>query len=301
MQQHDLSSTEDNDGKEYDFGRPVREVFGALQSLTGQNFGEQQLYHIFINDDDFPSQIKSKQILFHQAAERWAEWWRLHGDGLTDDVAYHAIELPPLPDASEARSLASDAPLNSASGSSNWLLESVQRPGSRTVFYDLDTGRATPLPERWRDEPMTGETLQQVREWAAQDGYDMMGDEISGTDNQAAFVLRPLGLRTWELPKGRWKARFDRTSIASLQEEGRANDADVLLHFDVPVNQAAPDETATFFYITREGTPGILYVGIQVHDDSLKPGGVSTGDDELNPVDFRKGRRFGYQRLVAAD
>ena len=128
-----------------------------------------------------------------------------------------------------------------------------------------------------------------------------MGDEIERENKNAMFVLRSIRLRSWELPKTRWKADLKNASIASLQAEGRINERDLLLHIDAETNDVKPSDTATFFYLTQEGTPGILYVGIEVHDNSLKPGGVSTGDAELNPVAFHKGRRFGLSRLVEAD
>jgi hypothetical protein len=56
--------------------------------------------------------------------------------------------------------------------------------------------------------------------------------------------------------------------------------------------------TASFLIFTREGTPGLIYLGIEVNDDSLKPGGISNGDNELDPVAFYKGRRFAYTYLL---
>jgi hypothetical protein len=38
-------------------------------------------------------------------------------------------------------------------------------------------------------------------------------------------------------------------------------------------------------------------VGVEVFDDTLKPGGISKGDNELNPVAFNKGRRFGWREF----
>lgn len=296
MQQHDLQPKHRD--SEYGFGRPVREIFGALESLTGQNFGDQELYHIFLNEYDFPSQKRAKAALFHQVAARWAEWWEKHGRELTDDPAFYQVNLPPLPAPAATDSIPSSALLKTESGTSNWVLQSIRSAPEGLVFYDLDTGRATALPERWRDQKLSDELLKEIQEWAAGQGYDMLGDEIKGEEGQTQFVLRPIGLRTWELPKSRWKESLDQTSIDALQAEGRANQQDLLVSFDPETNQAKPLDTVTFFYITREGTPGILYVGIEVQDDSLKPGGVSTGDNELNPVAFRKGRRFGLNRLV---
>ena len=296
MQQHDLQPKHRD--SEYGFGRPVREIFGALESLTGQNFGDQELYHIFLNEYDFPSQKRAKAALFHQVAARWAEWWEKHGREFTDAPAFYQVNLPPLPAPAATDSIPSSALLKTKSGTSNWVLQSIRSAPEGLVFYDLDTGRATALPERWRDQKMSDELLKEIREWAAGQGYDMLGDEIKGEEGQTQFVLRPIGLRTWELPKSRWKETLDQTSIDALQAEGRANQQDLLVSSDPKTNQARLLDTVTFFYITREGTPGILYVGIEVQDDSLKPGGVSTGDNELNPVAFRKGRRFGLNRLV---
>ncbi|QDT22424.1 hypothetical protein [Gimesia chilikensis] len=35
------------------------------------------------------------------------------------------------------------------------------------------------------------------------------------------------------------------------------------MSFDQETNKSRPLDTVTFFYITREGTPGILYVGLK--------------------------------------
>ncbi|MFH1301602.1 MAG: carboxypeptidase regulatory-like domain-containing protein, partial [Planctomycetota bacterium] len=296
MQQHDRSPN--HKGNEYGFGRPVREIFGALHTLTGQDFGDQELYHIFLNANDFPSQKHAKAALFHRVAERWVQWWDQHGRELTDDPTFYKVNLSPLPDLAPTDSVSSSAPLKTDNGTGNWILQSLRRAPGGLVFYDLDTGRAASLPERWRDKKLSEDQLREIQEWAAKQGYDMMGDEIEGEKEKSLFVLRPIGLSTWELPKARWKDPMKRTSMDALKVEGQPNKQDLLVSFDAETNKAKPLDTATFFYITREGTPGILYVGIEVHDDSLKPGGFSTSDNELNPVAFRKGRRFALSRLV---
>lgn len=296
VQQHDMNPK--HKGNEYGFGRPVREIFDTLHTFTGQDFGEQELFSIFLNKNDFPSQKHAKATLFHRVAERWAQWWQRHGPELTDDPTFYKVNLSPLPKLAPSDSISADAQLKTDSGTSNWVLEPMRRASSGRSFYDLDTGRAAPLPERWRDKKLSEDQLREIHVWAAEQGYDMMGDEIEGENEKPLFVLRPIGLNTWELPKTQWKAKLKQTSINSLQEEGRLNKQDLLVSFDFETNKAKPLDTATFFYITREGTPGILYVGIEVHDNGLKPGGFSTGDNELDPVAFRKGRRFGLSRLV---
>src|SRR5262245_43202133 len=46
MQKHDLNK--DDRGGMYSFGRPVREIGGALAKLTGANQREEELYHTFL-------------------------------------------------------------------------------------------------------------------------------------------------------------------------------------------------------------------------------------------------------------
>lgn len=299
MQQHDLASS--NMENEYGLGRPVREVFGALEELTGQEFDEQQLYSVFLHDGDLPGQRHAKRALFQRVAEQWATWWREHGGELVDDAAYLKVELPTLAAPESVSEVPADAMLRTDSGTSNWMLESIKRRPQGRVFYDLDTGRADALPKRWRDKELTPEIINEIQEWAIHQEYDLMGDEMTPAGGESVFVLRPLGLRSWELPKDRWKASIKNVSIASLQAEGRRNDHDVLACTESDSGKLALEEPATFFYLTRQGTPGILYLGIQVQDDSLQPGGVTTGDNELDPVAFQKGRRFGISYLVPAN
>lgn len=73
----------------------------------------------------------------------------------------------------------------------------------------------------------------------------------------------------------------------------------MLLHYDAKAKAFAPAEKATFLVKTREGTPALLFVGVEVKDDSLKPGqGSLEGDNELKPVAFFKGRRFALKQLI---
>ena len=50
MQKHDLREGQQG-GQYFDFGRPVREIFGALHKLTGQNFDDSELFGLHRSDD----------------------------------------------------------------------------------------------------------------------------------------------------------------------------------------------------------------------------------------------------------
>ncbi|QDT86366.1 hypothetical protein [Gimesia chilikensis] len=168
MQEHDLSPKHSDN--EYGFGRPAREIFGALGSLIGQNFGDQQLFHIFLNESDFSSQKRAKAELFHQVAARWARWWQKHRWEFTDDPAFLKVNLPPLPAPAPADSVSSSAPLMTESGTSNSVLQSLRSAPGGLVFYDLDAGRSTALSERWSNQKLLEDLFNEIRKWAAGQG-----------------------------------------------------------------------------------------------------------------------------------
>ena len=121
-----------------------------------------------------------------------------------------------------------------------------------------------------------------------------MGTEyISPRDRQIWFAIRPIGLRAWELGAERWKMSSSDITLEALEAEGTLA-RDLLLHFDRASGSYDPQATATFLYVTREGTPGLLFVGVAVKDTNVKLGEPATGDHERKTSHFFKGRRFGW-------
>jgi hypothetical protein len=183
----------------------------------------------------------------------------------------------------------------------NHVLESVRNPKAKWVFLDLDTGRQSALPQQLRAAPGQPERLDDILAWAAREGFDLMGTEyrLPG-EEKPHYVLRGLGLALWQIKTERWK-----TLEADLRENrpldmGRRTDG-LLARFDPARKRYVPEETATFLFHTREGGYGVIFVGVEVHDDGLKPGGFSTGENELNPVAFHKGRRFAFSLITGSD
>jgi hypothetical protein len=177
------------------------------------------------------------------------------------------------------------------------MLGSYLNPKSRTVFLDLDIGRASALPEKWKNEPDLSKHQNAILKWASDEGFDLMGTEYEAKDSKRVFALRSIGMRAWELGDHRWKHTFDDITLGELESEGLPT-GELLLHRDPDTTEFDPLATATFLYMTKEGTPGLLYVGVEVQDDSQKPGGIAQGDLEHDPVGFEKGRRFGFSYLV---
>ena len=120
-----------------------------------------------------------------------------------------------------------------------------------------------------------------------------MGTQYTAPDGNYFYAIRSIAMQVWELESGRWKMQSDDLTIEELTAEGSPA-SDTLLHFDTINQSLDPQTTACFLFITKEHTPGLLFIGIEVTDDSLKPGGISQGDNELQPIAFRKGRRFAY-------
>jgi hypothetical protein len=135
--------------------------------------------------------------------------------------------------------------------------------------------------------------MDEILAWAAREGFDLMGTEYTADDGQRWYALRGIGLQAWELPANRWKMQGTDIKVEDLKAEGTPAGS-LLLHYDNVADALDPKGTAPFLYITREGTPGLLFVGVDVKDNGLKPGGFTSGDDELRPIAFRKGRRFGF-------
>lgn len=273
----------------------MREICGAIQKLTGQKRGEEQLFHCFLQGTARQQQLKRE--LFQRTAKDWADWWERHWSDYVTDEAYARVDLPEPAAETPVPAPQPGTLFRTNHSGSGWLLESVLNPKSKQVFYDFDTGRVTALPEQWRAGDDIATHLDEITAWALREGFDLMGTEyVSPTKTQRVYAVQSIGMRVWELGPNRWKMKSKAVTLEELQEEGSRREG-LLLHHDPESDVIDPREIGSFLYITREGTPGLLFVGVEVQDDGLKPGGAITGDDELRPIHFWKGRRFGFTIL----
>ena len=291
-QKHDLD--EKNVGNDYGFARPVREICGAIQRLTGHRMGDEQIFHIFLSGTDGQKQLKKD--LFHRHAQRWANWWEHNAKRLDVSGKYASVGLPnyqPLPPTPVEVGIS----YKRDSGSGNCMMQMVTARGADHVFFDLDTSRQAGLPKRWKDVPLDDLPIDEIAAWAREEGFDMMGVEHEMENGESCYAIRLLGIRAMQLPMNRWKKTPRRFTIEELIEIGNPIGEFLFKHDSGSIDYLAH---APFFVVTAEETPAILYLGIEVRDDSRKPGGVAQGDDELNPVAFRRGRRYAYELLTPA-
>lgn len=299
MQKHD-NDERDQMVTHYSFGRSVCEVRATLQKLTGMKHGEDDLVNIMLQGT--PRQKFLQRSHYQRCAERWANWWELHWKEHVADVRYARVKLTPLAEASPLFSNFPQGPeVKIAGRHPGHILESVRNPKAKHVFLDLDTGREAALPNELRAPAGQPERLDDILAWAAREGFDLMGTEYQVPGEQKShYVLRGLGLTTWQIKTERWKTLERELGEDGPLDMGTRTDG-LLARFDLAKKQYVPEETATFLYQTREGGFGALFVGVEVHDNSLKPGGFLPADDDLHPVAFFKGRRFAFALIAGPD
>ena len=119
MQTYDLKKGK---GEYFDFGRPEREISGALHQLTRQVFPDSGLFG-FSRSSDPRRQVLQRRILMRQA-KLWQAWWEAHWRELTDDAAYQKVDLAivdePLPPA--AKTLGPQARIADGEGMAGGIL-----------------------------------------------------------------------------------------------------------------------------------------------------------------------------------
>lgn len=297
MQKHDRDRQ--HNATHYGFGRAVNEISFTLQKLTGVKHGEEEIVHVSLQGS--PRQQFLQRSLYQRFAERWAKWWEAHWQEHVSDERYARVNLAPLAQGPPMVIRFPQGPEAKFGGRhSGHILQSVRNPKAKYVFIDLDTGRECGLPKHLQAAPGQPERLDDIQAWAAREGLDLMGTEyqLPGND-KLHYVLRALGLAAWQIQTERYK-----TLEAELRDNrplnmGTRTDG-LLAHFDSAKGRYAPEETATFLFHTREGGYGAIFVGVEVHDNSLQPGGFASGDEEHNPVGFYKGRRFGYALITGS-
>jgi len=297
MKKHDLDK--EDRGEHYGFGRPVREIGGALEELTGANHREEEIYHTFLGGS--PRQQQLQRRLFHDCAERWTNWWEKHWKEHVSGEKYAVVNLPKNEDVPIA-SFPHGPNVKIDGSSSGHIAEADSDPKARReVFFDFDTRRMLGLPEqlqKLKDDP---NRLDKIQAWAAREGFDLMGTmyQPAGSD-EAIYAIRNLGMTAWEIDAdryGRITGELKQAEPPKLQKPAGG----LLLHYDEEKGEYDATANAAFLFITREGATGALFVGVEVLDTNVKLGVPLMGDPNVDPVGFVKGRRFGYKIVEVAE
>jgi len=286
MQKHDLDK--DNRDGRFGYGRPFREITGALRNITKTHQRDDEVNFVFLGGGERQQQIQRK--LFHELAVRWQSWWEENWRDVVMDPAYKDVKLPEFKQQSSLASLSVANRIKVMNGMSGATVQPIEK-SSDACFLDLDSGRRGSRPaEMFRDKEVTvAEQLKQrdpeVLSWAAEEGLDLMGFvyQPPGTDENH-FAIKPLGMRVWRVDNHRWDS-FDK-EVASNESLKLGQPADgVLMAYDAKTKKYLPDEEATFIFETREGTTGLIQIMAEVtrvigRDLTLEEARAAGGDDE---------------------
>jgi beta-lactamase regulating signal transducer with metallopeptidase domain/5-hydroxyisourate hydrolase-like protein (transthyretin family) len=292
MQTHDLMGRP-RGGTYFDFGRPEREISGALHRLAKQAFTDSELSG-FSRSSDPRRQVLQSRVLMRQA-QLWQAWWQAHWRELTDDAAYQNVGLAtadePLPPA--AKTLGPQARIADGEGMAQAVLSPASEAGQYVWnFFDLDIGHQLPWPAHIpRDEAQID--WKQLTDWAADSGADLMCVTHRAEDGTETYVLRTLGVQAWEIGS-RDLRNIERLVAAGTLPEGREA-GELLMHFDAQSQQSIPDANGAFLFITREGNRGLIETTDRVtrtQDLTGTPGRAPAG------VGFHKGVRFNLKPII---
>lgn len=275
MRQHEGNA---GTGQYFNFGRPEREIGGALKELTKQSEGEADLYGIGLSED--PRRQIMQRRLFEEVAKRWQTWWEAHCREFTDDVRYHAVKLETSKEAlPPARSTFSpQARLGDSINGTMLFAPNPLKPNPWRL-YDIETD----LNPKWPGPaPADISQLdpQQISKWAADNGADLVCVPYKTAEGDETVALRALGMKVWEITP-RDLRNLERSLRAGRLPEGRQVD-EFLVHFDDEAKKFDPDAKGAFLFITREGTTGV----IETHTSQNAIGAVENAPRKSRAIQF---------------
>jgi hypothetical protein len=279
MQQHDLASMSGKRRlRDFDFGRPVREVFGALEKLTKQNLGDELLYSVVKTDDPGAEAIQTR--MYRQQAEKWQAWWEQNWRDFTADEAYRRVGLPPEEQPAPRPFAVLAGKARTGSGKGGFVLSPLAERGDHLL--DLDTGVEPKAPQGNHDLAL----------WAAQNGVDLMCVDYQ-IEGQSVYALRAFNMRVQEI------SLRDAKNIDKFLERGELPAGkpvgEILLRLDDKTGRYAAGNAA-FLYQTREGGLGVIELTDQITEARDITGQLFTSKG----VGFHKGAKFNYHPIVLA-
>lgn len=289
MQKHSLDK---QGGTHFSFGRPVRELFPALQQMTGQNFDDAEIYGISLSED--PRRQVLQRRLYTRQAQRWQTWWESNGHKLTNEAAYLKVNLivgdQALPPAPKPEALGKSARLV-GEWSEYVLSPSIEGGRYASYFYDLDTGYCPKWPTGIPKKEASRDS-KALADWISKNGVDLMCVTHRAADGTETFVLRAIGMKVWEINL-RDVRNLDKTLATGKLPEGRPV-GELLMHFDAQSGQLVPNANAAFIFITREGSLGL----IETTDRVTRVENLNGAAGVPQGVGFNLGVRFNLSAIV---
>ncbi len=269
MDEYDHDSRPGHATGRFSYGRPVREIMSALRKITDKKLGWKELR--FVSLSGGAEQQRIKQKLFLDLARRWANWWSKNRHTYVENEADAQLErtTESLDQYSKSISTASDQPPRSGfprgenvtegGGAQNNSMKSfVDWPASG--FLDLDSGRLPSPAKALVEESTADQPSEALLAWADREGVDLINVEfdLPGSD-KSLLAFKPLAMKVW---------RIENSRFANIQKElGESEEFELPAPWEgplAPIDQQTGEydekSTASFLFITREGTCGAIQI-----------------------------------------
>ena len=293
LQRHDLEDAAGASSGAWPFGygRAQREVFGALQRLTGQKFDEFELRFVDLSGTDSQRQQKGRQ--FSSVALQWQNWWERDWKSMLNDPAYSKVGLP-LDDSprNAAPTGQHQLPVGKAlkfqSTGFGGIIQLVSESDAVCCFIDLDTGRTSGWPKAIPDRGNLSST--ELKNWVKRKGFDVVGVMHTPKGEQnPRYCAQPLDMQTWKI------------SEEELRQLGTAVSGETSYPLSRPVKLMVPRTSIpkphdidhsgdAFLFVTREGTSGVLRLTAQVTE--IGSAGYSGANGSFENRGFYSGVKY---------
>ena len=172
MQTHHLNRRKG--GAHFDFGRPVREIIGALHKLTGLDLDDANLFQMHLSDD--PRRQVLQRRIYTRQAQRWQEWWETNWQTLTKDAAYQKVNLPVTKELVQPQPSTMKVSKSAQIGdqtSGAVISPPIEKGQYVWHAYDLDTGFVPQWP-KGMPKDAAGSDPKKLKDWAAENGVDLV-------------------------------------------------------------------------------------------------------------------------------
>ncbi len=256
MQANDLREDQD---KYFGFGRPVREVYGALNKLTNRKQNELPLSSMS-RQKDLQSLARQEKI-YDAAARAWVTWWENNWQLFGVGQEYSRVNLPEFKPQDLSGYPTGLELTENATAENVWsqvILSPVGSSENDAIFFiDLDTRRYAGWPKSLPAQDDSEQSVQAAREFASKRGYDLMCLAQTNAKGAVAYALVGIEMQLWEIDWYEAKKLGDFVKMGKLPL-GRRLDTDFIFHRDAESKRDVSAINSSFLYLTKDQGLGVI-------------------------------------------
>jgi beta-lactamase regulating signal transducer with metallopeptidase domain len=250
------------------YGRPIYEIMPALEKLVGGIGGWREFRFVFVETGS--ARVRFQRRLFLELAERWADWWSKNWPKYVKNKEEAQLDQTAKVLEVYSRSLSAALRQPGRSGfpcgpsvvleggsQDGWTPSFDEHPAD--AFRDLDTGRLPNPPPDLVKTSSGHEPSKQLLAWAEGEGVNLVTVKIKASDGKWYYAFRPLGMKVWRIENSRF-ANLEKELHESRQLLLPAPWQGLLAPIDEKTGLYDDKLTASFLFITKEGTCGALQI-----------------------------------------